>query len=222
MENHITFRKPDYYTFTIKFLWNLFINFLGLAILYLAIAVYETLWPFNLYPFNLIYKMWPLYLLPQPLMFFLLGLIFAISLLILLFAFLPFLNGNYFIHKFLSKNNKDYVIQITFEPSRFKGIEAILDDADDLGVFKIKDDVLIFNGDSTDMMINKNLIASIEFSNIGSRVMWALGDKSFIKLKEPISEIAGFYMSPRMGTTLWEFRKINRAFIEQIKMIELS
>ena len=211
MESQIIFREPVYFTFRFKIYENikglLLLSPILLLGIYDEIAFIGNLWPFNLWPLTFSFSI---------------ALAILLIVLFITLYFSPLIQSNYFIQEHFKSQAQGYVCQINFEPSRFKAIEALLEDANDLGVVQIKDDAVIFKGDSTDMVMNIGSIESIDFFNIGPRVLWAWGNQPLIKFKEKISGISGCYIHPRMGKTLPEYLRINRKFIAEMKNIKLK
>jgi len=151
----------------------------------------------------------------------------SITLYFLIYSFLgswtmPFLLGNNIIEKHFPIIDTGAVMEVIYNPRRWKGLEGFMDSGDDMGILKISDDKFIFNGDSSDFVISKGDIESIQFKNIGHRVLWLLGNGIVFKLKEPVSNISGFTLYPRVGFTLPQYWRANRKFQTNIKTLGLK
>ena len=134
----------------------------------------------------------------------------------------PFVHSNNVIEKHFQKLEPSEVMEVVYNPRRYKGFEALLELADDVGIFNINDGSLNFRGDSSDFVIHKEDIESIKFKNIGVRVLWLWGNGIVFKLKDPVADISGFTLYPRVGLTLPQYWKANRKFQERILSLGLK
>jgi len=129
----------------------------------------------------------------------------------------PFFQGNAFLPDRFPLRGQGFIVQITFTPRRYGGVEGLLEDADDFGVFSVQGDCVVFQGDSTHLSVHKNDLAAISFQNAGWRAFWMMGDSVSFTLKAPVSGIAQFVVHTREGNTILKARSINRAFCDYLK-----
>jgi hypothetical protein len=110
-----------------------------------------------------------------------------------------------------------FVAQVSFLPRRYRGWEGFLEDADDIGIVRFENNRLIFLGDSTRIVLAQTDIATIKFEKKGRRTAWLLGPTALFELKYPLAGINSIYINPRMGLTLFQGRRFNRAFCQAVK-----
>ena len=205
MEDKIQFHEPSYFTFRFKLFGGILVGTIGSLLCYFLGFMIGVI-------LVMVLNINDIYTIALVVLFSTIPGGVAIA-----FLLVPILQWNRVIETHFDKGKKGYVVDLAFDPRRFKGLEGFLESADDLGVLSFRDDQLVFEGDSTYMTIHKDRIESVEFENIGIRVMYVLGKKPVIKFKEPVSGIQGFNAHPRMGWNTIQYWRINRSFIEDIK-----
>lgn len=136
--------------------------------------------------------------------------------------FSPLFTGDAQAEKYFKKNKDDLVGQIAFNPRKFMGLEAILDDADELGLIKIMPEKIVFIGEGTKLEIVKEDIKRVVFQPSSKAFVVP---KSFIGAKALLVEVIdtnkyGFSSCSiyiRMGASIFGYKKYNKIFCLQAK-----
>jgi hypothetical protein len=129
----------------------------------------------------------------------------------------PLFQANFLMPGYFPARGQGFIVQISFTPRRYSGIEGVLDDADDFGVFSVQGDYVVFQGDSTYLTVHKSDLAAVSFENAGWRASFIMGDSTRFSLKTPVSGIYQFVVHTREGNTLISANRINRAFCDYLK-----
>lgn len=134
--------------------------------------------------------------------------------------FSPLFTGDAQAERYFKKNKDDLVGQITFNPRKFTGLEAILDDADDLGLIKIMPEKIIFIGEGMKVEIVKEDIKRVVFQPSSKAFVVP---KSFIGAKALLIEVidpnkykfSSCSIFIRMGISIFGYKKHNKTFCLQ-------
>jgi len=200
MENLIAFREPQHF----RLGWRIMGNLLPFPAAILIIGV--TLGGLVLLQ---VFNAPRLFFLPIALGFVLYG----------LYEFLkPFFQGNAFLPRYFPNRGPGWLCQVTFTPRRYLGIEGVLEDADDFGVFVVQGDWLVFSGDSSYLSVHRGAIYTMELKNAGWRTMWLMGNSARVILKAPITNVLAFTIMPREGITLLQCHRTSRDFTDALKV----
>ena len=134
---------------------------------------------------------------------------------------LPIFNSNLFLHGKPSPENGHFV-QISFTPRRYQGIWGFLEDADDMGFFKIGNEDILIECPSSTVALSFEDIREAKTENIGHRGMWVIGQAVVLNFKHPVDGINSIRLYARCGATLFTQRKASRDLIADLKKLPLS
>jgi len=144
----------------------------------------------------------------------------TILLMIVLFVvnifLMPFFGGNLFLPGKMSGLGDGFICQVTLTPRRFTGLEGLLEDADDFGMFRIEGDYVVFQGTSLYIAVHKADLIGVDIQKIGWRVFWLMGNAALFTLSQPLSGFSSFRVYPRHGATLISAQKANKAFFDYL------
>lgn len=198
MQSTITFNKPVHFTLGWKIVMNIFAALPSLLI-YAVVGV-GTFAAF-------VTKSGPLFAIAVAL---------SVFILFLDRFFMPFLQGNFLLPEKFPNRGEGFITQITFTPRRHRGLEGVLDDADDFGMFSVEGDFLVFRGSSTYLAVHKQDIGNIQFENVGWRALWMMGQSAKFFLDQPVCGINDFKVHTREGNTLVNANRTNKAFCDYL------
>ncbi len=149
------------------------------------------------------------------------GLLFLLAtgtaLLLSTFVVLPFFGGYLLLARDYGPGDRGVFCQISLTPRRYAGLEGVLDDADDFGHFYIDGEYLAFRGNSTDVLLHRSAIQSVNFRNIGWRAYWMAGNSADVYLVQPMSGVWSFNLAAREGATIIGTRKAADRFTAQVE-----
>src|ERR1051326_150958 len=151
-DNSIVFHEPQFFTFKYKVLGNLF-GLLPLVLFFGIIALHA--WAFFYQPVDKDLLLTSF-------------IITVIGYKIVLCWLIPVFQSDPSNMKHFSNYGDGFVVQVSFNPRRYDGIEGILEDADDLGIVTFNTDGVVFHGDSAYFVISKSDIDSIKIKNVGA------------------------------------------------------
>ena len=140
---------------------------------------------------------------------------------LIVFWFWPGLfHSNYYIcslvsHLRANDGRTEYVCQIATQPRTCKGIQAFLEDADDVGIARIEDGVFKFHGDHSEISVNLYNV-SAELHNIGYRGVWYAGRRIKIVLP-PQDKFKSIEILERQCWSAMQSRKLMLQIFEKIK-----
>ncbi len=130
----------------------------------------------------------------------------------------PLLQGSLFYRRTIERGNPcfhhsgRFLTQVTFTPRIQKGLEAIVDDADDIGCLLIETDRLHFYGDFTTLQIPFGAIGSLSFKTAKARHFWLGARRIALSLKGD-KDPRGVEFVCTEGFTLPGLRKANARLI---------
>lgn len=116
-------------------------------------------------------------------------------------------------------DDEHYTVQIALEPRYSKGIRAILDDCDDIGVLFLSADELCFEGDSISMVVPRTEIRSIlDGEDSAVYGLFGLGKRTTFLLKpgqpHPIRSIT---ICERRSAQLLQYHRYARVLVARLK-----
>jgi hypothetical protein len=126
--------------------------------------------------------------------------------------FSPLFNGNSQVARYFSAAGQGFLVQVSFTPRRYPGLEGILDDADDFGLLAGESDWIVFRGAASYLALHKSDLAEAHFENIGLRAAFVSGDALHLRLRSPLAGVSKVVVCPRYGLTLPAARNMNKSF----------
>ena len=147
----------------------------------------------------------------------------ALSLVIVILAlaialpvyFFSIVLGNPYVRQLVRSQNPSvqsgFVIQLINLPRVKSGFWAFMEDADDVGFLSFEEEALVFNGDSTKLLIPFALIKTVSKKNVGWRGLWICGNRIVI-------DVSGrsFEFAERFSLSIPASRKISKDLFNRL------
>jgi hypothetical protein len=131
--------------------------------------------------------------------------------------------GNYYLSNVVSswtpeplRSGQDFIVQLILQPRSRSGLQAIMEDADDVGRLQITETALLFHGGSIRMSIPFGKIPCVNARNIGPRGLFIYGQRLNLKIAGH-QQFTGFEIAERSSSFLWTSRRITRELREELE-----
>lgn len=118
-----------------------------------------------------------------PLLFTVLPVFYLVVMLLAMLMLLPVLGANPLVicllHLSLRRQPApdEFTVQIMLTPRPYRGLRAVLEDADDVGYLRLAPEGLTFTGDHVQLALPRSGISAITRRNVGWRMLWLAGQR---------------------------------------------
>ncbi len=153
---------------------------------------------------------------------FLIVLMLFVSLYLMLVCF-PFMQANPYVRHLVEKrhgwrqsSSNAYICQLSLSPRFYSGLRGFLEDADDIGWLEIKDDGIVFKGDSMNLSLPFEAINRIATLDRGYRMLGMGGRKVRISTRA-LDGIQAFELVERQSYTIDTSRRLADDIIDAIE-----
>lgn len=135
--------------------------------------------------------------------------------------FLPFGLGNAYVARLVrslkpttDKNQEGFIVQLTLHPRIRSGIQAVVEDADDIGWLSFTPSELLFHGDSIKLSIPFDQIKKVRQQNIGLRGLFVISRIEVVVSGLP--KVESLLFAERSSWLLPASRKITTKLYQQL------
>jgi hypothetical protein len=136
--------------------------------------------------------------------------------------FLPCGQGNPYAAKIVAalpgvdaELRNGFVAQLTVSPRIRQGLQADLEDADDLGYLSLGDSALVFRGDAIQLVVPFSHIEGVQARSIGWRGLFLCGQRSVVTVRG-LPNVRSLEFGERGSWVLPTSRRIGRQIYERL------
>ena len=108
-----------------------------------------------------------------------------------------------------------FVVQLTLKPRIRSGIQAALEDADDIGWLSLAESALVFHGDAVTLSVPYDQLSSVQLRNIGIRGLWVYGQRIEITVPK-LPGVESFTVAERASWLLPTSRRTTRELFQRL------